>query len=79
MKNTMNMKIFTNRKFRFCSTCSSKQTLRVIEKDDWKLGAYHCPKCNADTVDSFVLVDYHENGCRIVAKKMKAYDLFNRK
>ena len=51
----------------------------MVEKDDWKLGAYHCPKCNADTVDSFVLVDYYENGCRIVAKKIKAYDLFNRK
>lgn len=73
------MKRFTNRKFRFCSTCRCKQTLRVIEKDDLKLGAYHCSKCNADDVDSFVLVNYYENGCRIVAKKMKAYDLFNKK
>lgn len=75
----MNMKRFTNRKFKFYSTCGSKQTLRVIEKYDWKLGGYHCPQYNADTVDSFVLVDYYENGCRIGAKKMKAYYLFNRK
>ena len=75
----MNTKRFTNRKFRFCYTCRSKQTLRVFEKDNLKLGTYHCPKCNADTVDSFVLVDYYENGCRIVAKKMKAYDLFNKR
>ena len=75
----MNNKRFVNRRFRFCFTCRSKQTLKVIEKDNWKLGAYHCPKCNADNMESFVLVEYSNGGYRIAAKKMKAYDLFNKK
>lgn len=51
----------------------------ITEKDNWRLGVYHCPKCNADNIESFVLVDFYEGGCRIVAKKIKAYDLFNKK
>lgn len=76
----MRNKRFSSRQFRFCSKCRSKQTLRIIKKGNWNLGAYNCPKCNADRVDSFVLVEYTEGGgCRTIAKKMKAWDLFSKK
>lgn len=73
----MNTKRFTNRAFKFCNACRSKKQLVIQEHENLKLGVYRCPKCNADTIDSFVLVEYYEGGCRIKAKKMKAYDLFN--
>ena len=72
-------KRFINRKSKHCYSCHSKQKLMITEKDNWRLGVYHCPKCNADNIESFVLVDFYEGGCRIVAKKIKAYDLFNKK
>lgn len=67
---------FTNKRFRFCNRCNTKQKLVVLAKDNLKLGVYNCSKCNADAVDSLVLVEYYDGGCRIKAKKMKAYDLF---
>lgn len=73
----MNKKRFTSRAFKFCQSCRSKQQLMIKERGDFKLGVYNCPKCNADTIASYVLVEYYEGGCRIKAKKMKAYDLFN--
>lgn len=72
----MNKKRFTNRAFRFCNSCRAKQQLVIQEKGSLKLGVYNCPKCKADSINSYVLVEYYEGGCRIKAKKMKAYDLF---
>lgn len=74
----MNKKRFVNRRFRFCDICNTKQRLVIHEKEELKLGVYNCPKCNADAIDSYVLVEYYDNGCRIKAKKIKAYDLFYR-
>ena len=73
----MENKRFTNKRFKFCPVCRSKQKLVIIEKEQHKLGVYNCPKCNADRVDSYVLVHYYESGCRIVGKGMNAYTKFN--
>lgn len=67
---------FTNRKFKFCTVCRSKQKLVIFEKDDYKLGVYNCPKCNADSIDSYVLVYYYDSGCRIAGKGINAYQKF---
>ena len=72
----MNKKRFTNRAFRFCNSCRAKQQIVIQERGNLKLGVYNCSKCKADAINSYVLVEYYDGGCRIKAKKMKAYELF---